>query len=253
MDQEARRQALNEIRENITRFGYHLYAVTGDQTPRYAYTIGLTPKFGFELIFGGGILFMYKEVGKIIAGIIEQLTAKSASHAAACVVGHYGTFSFRKCDPSWTEMLMLGAIDYYQRPDVSGLQIVPDDEHRTLDVPDMSIAWSPLSAPVWQWLREPWMYSVPRSSHVVTDLSALRGIPVTEACRWEDDYWELFAGEGPGVPDEETRVVGLGTMLAIDTSLTSVIDLKVGHGIWRENDSEWSVWQSPEATDEPTA
>lgn len=67
---------------------------------------------------------------------------------------------------------------------------------------------------------------------------------MTEACRWEDDYWELFAGVGPDVPREETRIVELGTMLAADPSLAPIRDLEVGGGIWREDGSEWHVWET---------
>jgi hypothetical protein len=138
---------------------------------------------------------------------------------------------------------MLGANDFYQRTNVPGLQIVPDNEQRTIDVPDMASPFSPQSSPVWQWLTEPWKYSVPLTSHTVVDLDALRGNPVTEACRWEDDSGELFAGAGPDVRKEETRVAGLGTLMATDPSLSPVLDLRVGDGIWREDGSEWHVWE----------
>jgi hypothetical protein len=252
MNRETRERALDDIRENIARFGYHLYIVSGDQDPRWAYSIGLSPKLGYELIFAGGILFMYKEVGKIVAGIVGQLTAKSISENTVCVVDPFGSFSFRRCDPSWSSLLMLGANDFYQRTDVPGLQIVPDDEHTTIDVPDMAIPFSPQSFPVWQWLTEPWTFPVPIKSEAVADLDALRGFPVTEACRWEDDYWELFAGSGPNVPKEEKRVVGLGMLIGADPSLAPVLDLKVGDGIWREEDSEWRIWETPEPKGEPT-
>ena len=49
MTGEARQQALQDVRENIDRFGYHLYIVSGKQTPRYAYTIGLSTNLGYEL------------------------------------------------------------------------------------------------------------------------------------------------------------------------------------------------------------
>lgn len=253
MDREARQRALEQIRENIARFGYHLYIVSGKQNPRYAYTIGLSPKLGHELIFGGGVLFMYKEVGTIIRGVVDRLTSSSASEREACEIAPYGTFSFRPCDPSWASLLMLGATDFYQRPDIPALQVVPDDRHMTIDVPDMAGPWNPQSAPLWQWLKEPWTFSVPSDSEAVTDLDALRGSAVTEACRWEENHWELFAGAGPEVPKEEKRVVGLGMLLAADPSLAPILDLKIGDGLWREDDLEWHVWETPEAKGESPA
>ena len=129
MDREARQRALEHIRENIARFGYHLYIVSGKQNPRFAYTIGLSPKLGHELIFAGGVLFMYKEIGTIIRGVVDQSTLRSAAAAEACDVAPFGTFSFRPCDPSWVTLLMLGATDFYQRSDIPALQVVPDDGH----------------------------------------------------------------------------------------------------------------------------
>jgi hypothetical protein len=249
MNPEARQQALKTIRENIDRFGYHSYVVSGDQHPRYAYTIGLSPKLGYELVFAGGILFMYREIGKIIRTIVEELSATPASELSSCSIDPFGKFSFRKCDPSWAKLLMLGATDFYQKTDIPVMQIIPDDEHTTLDVPDMSLPWSPQSFPVWQYLSTPWTLSVPSTSEVVTDLDALRGLPITEACRWEEDYWELFTGGGPDVPKEERRVVGLGVLLAIDPSLKAVLDLKIGDGIWREDRSEWHIWETQRAAE----
>jgi len=155
--------------------------------------------------------------------------------------------------PSWASLLMLGATDFYQRSDIPALQVAPDDAHMTIDVPNMAVAWSPQSAPLWQWLKEPWTFSVPSDSEAVTDLDALRGFSVTEACRWEENYWELFAGAGPEVPKEEKRVVGLGMLLAADPSLAPILDLKIGDGIWREDDLEWHVWETPEAKDDSPA
>jgi hypothetical protein len=252
MNHEARQRALEEIRENIARFGYHLYIVSGKQNPRFAYTIGLSPKLGHELIFAGGILFMYKEVGKIIRGVVEEFNAATASAKQGFNADPLGRFSLRNCDSTWVTLLMLGATDFYQRPDVPALQIVPDDLHMTIDVPDMTLPWSPQSAPIWRWLKEPWTYSVPSDSEAVTDLDALRGIAVTEACRWEENYWELFAGVGPEVPKEHMRVVGLGTLLATDPSLEPILKLNIGDGIWRENNSEWHVWETP-ANDKSSA
>lgn len=193
---------------------------------------------------------MYKEVARIIKGVADQLSSNSIGVGSSCMVDPFGGFTLRQCDSSWTDLLMLGATDYYQKAHVSGLQIFPDESHTTIDVPDMSVPWSPGSAPVWQWMKEAWTYSVPRSSHAITDLNALRGSRITEACRWEEDYWELFAGAGPDIPKEQTRIVGLGTLLATDPSLAAVLELKIGSGIWREDDSEWRVWEASNEADE---
>ena len=244
MTREDRERALSNIRENIAHNGYHLYVVSGGMQPRFAYTIGLSPKIGKELILAGAIIYMYEEVTQIIKGVAEALSSDPALERSEGRIGRDGSFTFRHVDPSWATTLMLGALDFYQTPEVAALQIVPDKKHWTVDVPNMTTVWSPDVSPVWRWLKEPWSYGVPASSHAVTNLDALRGAAVTEACRWEEDYWELFAGAGPETQDEQKRVVPLGTLLGADPSLLPVLDLRVGEGIWREEHSDWRSWQN---------
>ena len=50
-----KKQALDDIRENIARSGHHIYVVSGGQTPRFAYTIGVNESIGVELILSGAI------------------------------------------------------------------------------------------------------------------------------------------------------------------------------------------------------
>jgi hypothetical protein len=76
---------------------------------------------------------------------------------------------------------MLGVFDYSQVESVEALQIVPDDSHWTVDVPDLSAPWSPSAAPGWQWRHEEWTFPVPRDSMALTNLDALRGKRITEA------------------------------------------------------------------------
>jgi hypothetical protein len=244
MNREGREHALSEIRENIARSGYHLYVVAGGMEPRFAYTIGLSPNIGKELILAGAMIYLYEDVAQIIEQAAEMLISYPMSERSEQRIDPYGSFTFRHAHPSWAIALVLGALDYYQKPEIAALQIVPDKEHWTVDVPNMSTAWSPDVSPVWRWLKEPWSYRVPASSYAVTDLDALRGAAVTEACRWEEDYWELFAGAGPEVPAEQRRVVPLGTLLGADPSLLPVLDLPVGEGIWRKQHSEWHMWQT---------
>jgi hypothetical protein len=244
MTLENRDQALSKIRENIARSGYHLYVVSGNPLPRFAYTIGLTPKIGKELDLAGAIFYMSEDVGRIIGKLVERLTGDAGAEESLIVVDPYGSFTLRHVDPSWAGALMLGAFDFYQKQEIAGLQIVPDKAHWTIDVPDMTTAWGHGASPGWQSLKGPMTYSMPHSSHAVADLGALRGESVTEACRWEEDYWELFAGAGPDIPDEHRRVVPLSIFLDADASLLPILNLPLGEGIWRENLSEWHVWTS---------
>src|SRR6516225_7429416 len=128
----------------------------------------------------------------------------------------------------------MGALDYYKSTNVAALQIVPDAQHATIDVPDLSLPWSASSEPIWQWLEQPWKLDIPKDSTAVTDLQALQGKQITEAMRWEEKEWELFSGAGPEVKQEEIRVVPLGTLLAADSSLAGIADLTIGSGAWRD-------------------
>lgn len=240
ISEEQRKRALDDIRGNIARSGQHIYMVVGDTAPRWAYTIGVSESVGVELILAGGVFYMRDDVEKIILRSVAHL--KATPEREFFEAAGLGSFTLRKVDSSWARELMLGVFDYYQKRDIQALQIVPDRDHWTVDVPNMSVPWSAHQEPVWKWLREPWTYPVRQDSTAVTDLAALRGDRITEACRWEEDGWELFAGAGPDVTKAEMRVVALGTLLAVDPSLEPVVSLKIGTGLWRDDASEWHQW-----------
>ena len=235
-----RKRALDDIRENIARNGQHIYMVIGETTPRFAYTIGVSEALGFEFILAGAIFYMRDEVGKIIRDVVAQV--KTSHDRRLVAIAALGSFTIREVDSGWARELMLGVFDYYKTKDIPAFQIVPDRDHWTIDVPNMSLPWSAIQEPVWRWLHEPWIYPVSRDSMAITDLAALRGERITEACRWEEDEWELFAGAGPDVAKDEMRVVSLGTLLAIDASLEPIMNLAIGTGLWRDSTSNWHEW-----------
>jgi len=241
MANEAQRNAAMEaIRRNIDGAGYHLYVVSGAATPRFAYTIGMSESLGFELIMAGAVFYDLKQVVQIIKQITEQL--KSQPDRKVFEFPAYGSFALKEVDPSWSTAMMLGAFDYYKKADVAARQIVPDETHRTVDVPDMNTRWNVQSDPAWRWMYEQWPYPVPEESTVTTNLAALRGDRITEVMRWEVDDWEIFAGAGPDVPKDELRVVPLGVLLAADPTLTPIVSLPIGGGLWRDAASDWHVW-----------
>jgi len=242
-NEAARKLALDRIRENIARSGHHIYVVSGGETPRFAYTVGVSESIGSELVFAGAILYMKDEVLKIINDIAAQL--KRDREAASYQVVGQGSFTLRKVHVSWTTALMLGALDYYRVDEIQTLQIIPDRDHWTIDVPDMSAPWSAATEPVWRWLYEQWTYPVPKNSTALTDLAALRGERITEAMRWDEDEWEMFAGDATTIPKEEMRVVRLGTLLGADESLVPVVNLAIREGLLRDynSDSEWRPWR----------
>lgn len=242
----SKKQVLDRIRENITRKGHHVYIVSGGAKPRFAYTIGVSESIGVELVLAGAIFYLKTDVIQIVNSIVTQL--KAQPDCKVFEINGQGLFTLRKVDVSWVASLMLGALDYYKVGEISALQIVPDRGHWTIDIPDLSKPWSATTEPVWQWMHQPWTYPVPEGAMVATNLVALRGGRITEAMRWDEDEWEIFAGNGSNVEEENMRVVPLGTLVATDESLVPVVNLGIGEGLLRDAapDSEWRTWRKKE-------
>lgn len=238
MSDQQKTSALELIRRNIAEYGHHSYLVQGGPEPRFAYTIGLRESHGVELVLPGGSLFNAAAVFLIIDRVVERLRA-GAPLDSAFDVDDLGTFRLREAHQSWVRLLLLGALDYYRTPEVRAYQIVPDDDHWTVDVPDLREPWDPTLEPAWKWLCEDWPYAVPSGLHATTNMEGLRGGRIARAARWEDDDWELFTASGP---DEEPWMVPLGTLLGVDASLARVLDLKIGECLRRDEDREWEPW-----------
>lgn len=242
MAEQRRKPSLKAIRENIARHGHHIYLISGGPCPRFAYTIGLGPRLGAEIIVAGASIYSAEDVAQIINYIAETVYPQRSWQESYYDLHSLGSFSFRKAHETWTKILMLGARDFYGVENIPAFQLVPDEAHFTIDIPNLSAPWKAAADPAWQWLRESWKYVVPSTSVATTNLDALRGKRITEAARWEEDQWELFSGAGPDVPREEIRVVPLGTLLAADPSLGAVVNLPVGRALWRDAHSEWHPW-----------
>jgi len=229
------------IKSNIDEFGYHVTMVTSTTEPRYAYTIGLYEQFDLELIFAGGIFFMKDQVLLIFKTIVDEL--KKNTDISEIYVQGLGTFSLSEVDKSWSELMLLGVYDFFDIEDFNAIQVCPDKNHYTLDIPDLSKNFESSTEPVWKCLKDDWKYPVLKDITVVTNLDALRGRAITEIMRWEEDEFEMFAGSGPDVEENDIRVVPLATLLGIDKSIQEALKLKVGKGFWREDRySLWNDW-----------
>jgi hypothetical protein len=244
-----REQARGQVKRNIQKHGFHIYVIGKASYPRFGYTIGLTRSLGAELVLPGAAWFSGRDVGLIIHVIRNRLVEDRRFDAPIAVEG-FGSFTLRTAHRSWTRKLLLGALDYYACRDVAAYQIVPDEDHWTIDVPDLSVPLDAGRSPAWQWLREPWRHPVPASAYAITDLAALRGSRITQVARWEDDSWEIFATPGSQVPDEQLRVVPLGCFLASDPSMAPILDLAVGEAIWREEGGDWHTASTVEVPSE---
>ena len=235
---------LSRIHSNISEHGHHVTVVTGDALPRFAYTIGGINTVGAEFIFAGGEYYSQVQISEIIGEIISLAEKESDWHNLSISIGLLGTFSISKANTSWSKLLLLGAFDYYNQIEIEVWQILPDGQHHTLDVPDMSQVFDVASEPVWQWLSRKWDYPVPSNSMAVSNLKVLFGEKATEVTRWEKDEWEIFAGAGPDVPKEDMRMVPLGILLGIDKSLEPAAHLNIGKGLWRDSiELEWNDWE----------
>lgn len=235
---------LELIQSNISRYGLHINLVSAKTSPRYAYTIGLFTKIGAELILAGAIFYNADEVKRIINEIAVTLKTEADLNQRKIEVGELGSFTLKEVDVSWSNDLMLGVADFYKEKNIRAFQIFPDIPNWTIDVPDLSLPWSEVSAPAWKWLHAPWPYLIPADAIAVTNLAALHGEFITEAARWEEDQWELYAGSSENLTKADVRIVPIGTLLAIDTSLKAVVDLGVGHAIWRDPKVfQWHVWE----------
>lgn len=231
------------IRENLDRYGYHVSLVAGGALPRYAYTIGMSAMAGAELILAGASFFRAQDVKRILDEAVDRVRTMQSLQPPTLQVEGLGSFSFRRIDASWAAGLMTSAIATYGG-EVSAWQVRPDQEHWTLDIPDMCQPWSAERERVWRWMHEPWSYPVPDYAVATTNLDALRGRRITEAARWEVDRWELCAGVGSATPSDEIRLVPLATLLATDASLEAVIELKMGQALWRnDTGGAWQVWR----------
>jgi len=234
-----KQEFLELITSNINNYGYHITIVNSPAVPRYAYTIGLSTKFNFELVFAGGIYYSKEDIFKIFDSATKNLNRDDKCFS----VDSLGEFSCNTVEDSWNRLMMLGVFDFYRITTINTLQILPAKENYTLDIPIMSNKFEISKEPIWQWLVRKWDYSVPENSTVVTNIDAMKGMTITELARYEDNEWEMFAGSGPDIEKEDIRVVSLGSILGIDPSLLPCITLPLGKGLWRESkQSEWNSW-----------
>ena len=231
---------LQTIEAGIQKYGYHVIRVNRGQNPDFAYTIGLNDKFGFELVLAGGFISAEDYRNKfdaIYAGLISDADENAAFR---CKEG--GEMKLLEMHSSWSERMILGVYAHYDLRHVRAMHVLQSGE-ALLGVQAMSEPFNEHNK-IWKWLSTQWDRSTPHDSFVMTNVQFLRGETITEVMRFEDDYWEMFVGNGSEVSDADVRALPLGTMIGIDSSLEDAIALSVGDGLWRVNkDDGWHVWE----------
>src|SRR5262245_23333877 len=140
-------EALERIAQNIQAHGYHVYVVAGGPAPRWAYTIRLSPKTGFELVLAGGAVYSKDDVLEILRRVVVKVGCDRLVRSID--VPDLDTFRLEPTCENWSNRLLLGANHYYQTT-VEALQLVPDRSHRTIDVPDLSRPLARTEATPWR-------------------------------------------------------------------------------------------------------
>ena len=239
---DSKEEYLKIIESNIIKYGYHIYGIfDSGPLPRFFYTIGLTGEIGSELIFAGAFLYSDEEVKDIIDEIIIKLKEDTNINRSTTTLGE---FSLEAVDPTWSEKLMLGVLDYYNVSKINSLQIIPtDDYYLTIDVPKFVNKYDPALEPVWKWLTMEWDFPIPKNSMCAADLDALHGKSIVQAIRWEEDYWEVYSKPSSEVLQEDARFVFLGIFLAVDFSNEIFAQLSVNEAASRiDADHDWELW-----------
>src|SRR4029079_8154612 len=107
-----RAEILGAIKQNIRRYGRHIYAIGGGPSPRFAYTIGMRESIGAELVLPGAAFFDLADVQGIITPRADLLGGETGSEAALAL-DRLGAVTLRRAHQSWVQRLLLGALDYY--------------------------------------------------------------------------------------------------------------------------------------------
>jgi hypothetical protein len=235
---------IQEIRSNIQKCGYHLYVIKDrGPLPKFAYTIGLKEKVGFELVFAGALLLSDSDVYNVIEYIAHHINEEKISEIEVDGM----LFLLKPINSSWSKKLLLGALDYYNLDSINALQVIPPNDYLTIDTPNLSVIYNPLEEPIWQWLTEDCSYSIDATSNCVVDLDVLFGKPVIQVTRWEEDYWEAFSKSPSEVAKENTIFIPLGILLSYDKSNRIFAKLSVNQAASRiDNNSHWEFWNTDE-------
>ena len=234
---------LEEVKSNIINYGHHISIVKNGVCPRFGYSIGALEKIGFEVIFAGGLFYKNDEASMIIDNVIRKMNYDSNWQELKIEIDTLGIFVLSKAHHSWSKLLAIGVYDFYKKNDIEVLQILPDKEHYTIEIPNLSCQFNASKQPIWQWLVNEWSYPIPKDVMVVTNLDVLLGKPITEIMRWEEYEWEMFFGNGNDSHEEDLRIIPIGILLGFDYTVIKALNLKIGKGLWRSEESaEWNDW-----------
>lgn len=209
------------ISNNIQRHGYHVYAITTNPKEfSYIYTIGLTEKFGFEMIMAGWIKLDVNSQSMIIKHIIENLTKEPKNFSQDYHGRHFilnnillnqveSTLlvGLEQVSNFWMEDLMIGALDYYQDRPITAFHVKPlQEDFWLMTIPNMS---NPIvdnnNSPLWQcYFNEE--RDVGEKCNFYVDECVLRGKPILEVINFDNINWQLLSYHSDNNDDNHPNI-----------------------------------------------
>ena len=134
MDDETRNQFIAHVHEKIEQYGVTIIAVGADEEeklPQFAYSIGLSPKYGYELVING---LDFEDMHYVLNNLSQRIFDKKLTPVDGLMVegvleGGY-VVRLKQADPSWQMYgMMLAALALKEAPPVWQVQF-PDREGR---------------------------------------------------------------------------------------------------------------------------
>lgn len=230
------------IESNIDSHGYQLTIVSGSSVPRYAYTVGLFESIGFELVMAGGYFFSISDLEVIFEKLITHIQSDSEARSNPIAVDDLGIFSFRKVHSSWVGKFLYGIVEFYGAEDVSVVQILPDQLHHTLEIPQMELNCS-VARNIWEYEQDQPRNSNALNPMVATTIQVLQGEPILEVTRWEPDYLEMWQCPPDDLIRDDIRIIPFLILVKIDPTIEDALRIEVGKGLWRDRrEGVWHNW-----------
>lgn len=211
-------------------------AVQQSTIPPYAYTVGLAPMVGHELVCAGALRYSVDQVASILRSCATGMVRGKTRSATPLRVAGLGDFTLGTVHSEW----LMGLIpsEYRGEPAIAWHQVIPVHPPATVDVPDLAVSPAEGRDPAWRWLFQHWDVDVPDDSHLVTTLGVLTGSRPNTVFRWEFDQWEALDRPAVEIDHAGARVAPIGVLAAIVDDWSVFLRLPVGEGL-RLVDGRW--------------
>jgi hypothetical protein len=204
-------------------------AVQQSTIPPYAYTVGLRPKTGHELVCAGALRYTVQEVATILRASAAEMVRADPQVPDVVAVAGVGDFVLGDVHHQW--LVGLIPAEFRDEPGGRWKQVIPLRPGPTIDIPDLSAPRSFVRDPAWRWLDHRWDVGAPSGSHLVTTLSVLSGRTPVTIFRWEVDQWEALDVPAGDVNRADARVAPLGLLTMIVDDWSQFLRLGVGEGL----------------------